>query len=290
MGAADVVPGVSGGTMALILGIYRELIDAIKSFNVEWIRASLRLDIKRSLALPHFGFLIPLVIGIFSAVIFFTRVVSIPALLESSPELVYGLFFGLIVGSIIVLLLELRSWAISSATSLITGIAFGYLVVTLVPTETPEATWFIFLSGMIAICAMVLPGISGSFLLLILGKYAYILNGIGHFQLNIVLPFAFGAALGLMLFTRFLSWLLHHYERLTMNFIVGILIASLWVIWPFQERHFVFVRGKQKLLSSTPILPDSWAASWQPFMLAIVGCSVVLILNEVARNRERRRL
>ena len=285
MGAADVVPGVSGGTMALILGIYRELIDAIKSFNVEWIQASLRFDLKKALALPHFGFLIPLMIGIFSAIIFFTRVVSIPALLETSPELIYGLFFGLIVGSIMVLLLELKSWAMSAAASLVCGIIFGYLVVTLVPTETPEASWFIFLSGMIAICAMVLPGISGSFLLLILGKYAYILNGIGHFELSIVLPFALGAIVGLMLFTRFLSWLLHHYERLTMNFIVGILIASLWVIWPFQERHFVVVRGKQKLLSSTPVLPDSWPAVWQPVMLAIVGCTIVLILNEVARKR-----
>ncbi|MGR8948195.1 MAG: DUF368 domain-containing protein [Gammaproteobacteria bacterium] len=290
MGAADVVPGVSGGTMALILGIYRELIDAIKSFDMAWLKATLRFDIKKSISLPHFAFLVPLMIGIIGAVLFFTRVISIPNLLESSPELIYGLFFGLIIGSIIVLLVELKSSSIAAATSLIAGAIFGFLVVTLVPTETPTAPWFIFLSGMIAICAMVLPGISGSFLLLILGKYAFVLNGIGHFEISIIVPFALGAVLGLMLFTRFLSWLLHRYEQLTMNFIVGILVASLWVIWPFQERVFVLVREKQRLISSTPILPDAWSAAWQPLMLAIIGCAVVLILNTIAKNLGSRKL
>ena len=271
--------------MALILGIYRDLIDAIKSFDLDWAKAVLRVDLKQALSLPHFHFLIPLMIGIFAAVMFFTRVISIPNLLETSPELIYGLFFGLIVGSIIVLFQDLKIWSTNSIFALAAGIAFGFLVVTLVPAETPTASWFIFCSGAIAICAMVLPGISGSFILLILGKYAYVLDGIGHFKLNILVPFALGAALGLMLFTRFLSWLLHTYERITMNFIVGILVASLWVIWPFQEREFVIVRDKKRLISSMPILPEQFSHALMPLVLAVVGCVLVITINAIAKNR-----
>ena len=188
MGAADVVPGVSGGTMALILGIYRDLIDAIKSFDLNWAQSVIRFDVKRAIGLPHFHFLVPLLIGILSAVLFFTRVISIPKLLETSPELIYGFFLGLIVGSIVVLFRDLKVWSVNLLGALMAGVVFGYLVVTLVPAETPSASWFIFLSGAIAICAMVLPGISGSFILLILGKYAHVLDGIGHFKLNIIVP------------------------------------------------------------------------------------------------------
>ena len=285
MGAADVVPGVSGGTMALILGIYRELIDAIKSFNLEWFKALAKFDIKRAVALPHFEFLIPLMIGIFSAIIFFTRIISIPKLLDSSPELVYGLFFGLIIGSIVILLQQISRWNFSFGIALCAGIIFGYLVVTLVPAETPTDWWFITLSGAVAICAMVLPGISGSFILLILGKYAYILDGIGHFKMQIIAPFALGAGFGLMMFTRFLSWLLHRYEQLTMNFIIGILIASLWVIWPFQDRTFEIVREKKRLLSSTPILPENLLGAWQPLLLAVIGCVFVVVISKIAVRR-----
>ena len=290
MGAADVVPGVSGGTMALILGIYRDLIDAIKSFDLVWLKSILSLNIKQTLSRPHLHFLIPLFFGIISAVLFFTRVVSLPNMIETSPERVYGLFFGLIVGSIIVLFQDLKIWSFNSLLILIAGLVFGYLVVTLVPAETPTAAWFIFLSGAVAICAMVLPGISGSFILLILGKYAFVLNGIGHFQLSIIVPFALGAGLGLMLFTRFLSWLLHCYERATMNFIVGILLASLWVIWPFQEREYVIVREKKRLISSVPVLPDQLGQAWLPLALALGGCGLVLALNALATKRARQKL
>lgn len=285
MGAADVVPGVSGGTMALILGIYRELIDAIKSFDTKWFKAICGFNIKAVLTLPHFSFLLPLMVGILTAILFFTRVFSIPALINSSPEHVYGLFFGLIVGSIVILMRQTSRSKISLVASLVAGIVFGFLVVTLVPAETPTTWWFISLSGAIAICAMVLPGISGSFLLLILGKYAYILDGIGHFKLEIILPFALGAGLGLMLFTRFLSWLLKCYEQLTMNFIVGILIASLWVIWPFQERTYVVVREKKRVIGSQPIVPESWADNWQALLLAVVGCFVVVIISRLGNRK-----
>ncbi len=285
MGAADVVPGVSGGTMAFILGIYTRLIDAIRSFDAVWLSALLRFDIARVLSRPHWSFLIPLGIGIISAIAFFTRVVPIPALLRSHPELVYGLFFGLVVGSVVVLLRDLgwRSWA--ELLWLAVGIVIGGAIVTAVPTTTPDDWWFITFSGAVAICAMVLPGISGSFILLIMGKYAHVLDGIGHLDITIIAPFALGAMLGLVAFTRALSWLLHRFERAMLLVICGFLVASLWVIWPFQDRIYVIVRGKQRLLESTPLMPSFDETGFQAAVLAAIGFAVVVSASAIARHR-----
>jgi len=285
MGAADVVPGVSGGTMAFILGIYARLIDAIKSFDAIWAAALLRADAKTALSRPHFGFLIPLGAGIVAAVAFFTRVVPIPTLLHSHPEHVYGLFFGLIVGSIVVLLRDLGWRSATEMFWLFVGIGIGGAVVTAVPTTTPDTWWFVTFSGAIAICAMVLPGISGSFILLIMGKYAYVLDGIGRLDPGILIPFAAGAAFGLAAFTRLLSWLLHRFERRMMMVICGFLIASLWVIWPFQQREYVTVRGKQRLIESAPLPPAVDDLSLQSAGLAAIGFAVVVVASAIAKQR-----
>ena len=285
MGAADVVPGVSGGTMAFILGIYTRLIDAIRSFDATWIAAIFRIDVRTVIARPHFRFLIPLGCGIVAAVAFFTRVVPIPRLLETHPELVYGLFFGLIVGSILVLLVDVGWRSFRDGLGLAAGIAIGGVIVTAVPTTTPDAWWFITVSGALAICAMVLPGISGSFILLILGKYAHVLDGIGRLDPAIVVPFAFGAAVGLAAFTRVLSWLLHRFERTMLLVICGFLVASLWVIWPFQQREFVEVRGKMRLIDSTPIAPALDETALYAGVLAALGLLIVVGVSYVANRR-----
>jgi len=287
MGAADVVPGVSGGTMAFILGIYTRLIDAIKSFDSAWLSALLRFDLARALSRPHWSFLIPLGLGIVTAIAFFTRVVPIPALLRSHPELVYGLFFGLVVGSVVVLLRDLgwRSWA--ELLWLAVGIVIGGAIVTAVPTTTPDDWWFITFSGAVAICAMVLPGISGSFILLIMGKYAHVLDGIGRLDITIIAPFALGAMFGIVAFTRALSWLLHRFEREMLLAICGFLVASLWVIWPFQDRVYVIVRGKQRLIESTPLMPSLDETGLQAAALAAIGFAVVVYASAIAKRRLR---
>ena len=290
MGAADVVPGVSGGTMAFILGIYREFIDAIKSFDMAWISACLRFDADTALRRPHFAFVIPLLAGIVAALLFFTRVVELPALLSSHPEHVYALFFGLISASIAVLMAQLGRLRVSDGVSLIAGLVFGFAVVTAVPTETPHTWWFITMCGAISICAMVVPGISGSFVLLLLGQYAYILDALGHFEWRVIVPFACGAAIGLMSFTRLLSWALRRYERTMVLAINGVLIASLWVVWPFQHREFVLVRGKQRLIETTPELPSVSGTLLEPALLALAGFFAVLVLEKLAaRSHERHR-
>jgi putative membrane protein len=280
MGAADVVPGVSGGTMALIFGIYPRLINAIKSFDTDWIKGLLKFDLDVILHRPHFTFLIPLFVGIFAAILFFTRIVPLPVLIHTHPEIIYGLFFGLILGSVLVLMKETGSWTFKEFRFVIAGIAIGHLIFNMVPMQTPDASWFIFISGAIAISAMILPGISGSFILLMLKKYAYIFDAVGHFNFVVIVPFALGMITGLALFSRVLSWLLKTWYQETLSTIIGLLVASLWVIWPFQERIYEIIRGQDRLLESNPYLPQQINADVSmSIAMMIAGLLLVLILN-----------
>lgn len=288
MGAADVVPGVSGGTMAFILGIYAALIDAIKSFDREWLKSVLQFEIKHIFARPHFHFITPLFIGIISAVLFFTRIVPLPKLLIVYPEHIYGLFFGLIAGSIIVLVQELANMGWKMLVPISAGIVLGTLVFNLVPMQTPESSWFIFLAGCISICAMILPGISGSFVLLILNKYAYVFNAIGYFNFSVIIPFALGALTGLVIFSRILSYLLKRFYRNTLLLITGILIASLWIIWPFQQRIYETVRGKPRLIDSVPFFPPEMTQTvLSSFSMIITGFMIVFIVNWFATIKQK---
>jgi putative membrane protein len=247
MGSADIVPGVSGGTMALITGIYNRLIFAIKSVDAKTVKSVFALRFNKVFEYFHWKFLLLLFTGMVLAVIFFTRVVPLQIYMYTHTELVYGLFFGLILGSVFLLVAEVDKpfKSVKAIVPLLAGTAFGFWIVTLVPADTPNNFFFIFLSGAVAICAMILPGISGSYILLIFRKYDYILSQLGALggeetvqaAINLI-PFFLGAAIGLILFSRILSWLLRNYHALTILTLIGFLIGSLYVIWPYQEREF----------------------------------------------------
>lgn len=288
VGSADVVPGVSGGTMAFILGIYPQLINAIKSFDADWLRSIIIFDLKGIVHKPHFSFLIPLGIGAVAALLFFTRIVSLPMLIRTQPEIIYGLFFGLILGSIVLLFRHLGViLLVKQLLFLLLGIIFGGFVVTMVPTSTPDESWFIFLCGAIAISAMILPGISGSFILLMMKKYAYIFNAIGHFEFSIIIPFILGIITGVVLFSRLLSYFLKQYYRQTILFISGLLIASLYVIWPFQIRAYEIIREKERLISSVPYMPDLINAQIvYSVIMMIIGLLLVLLLDHYSGESE----
>jgi len=286
MGTADVIPGVSGGTMAFILGIYKELISAIRSFDSLWIKSIVFLDTKSMTSRPHFSFLLPLFFGIGIALIFFTRVIKLPELLYLYPEQINGLFFGLILGSIIILLRDTPAIKTGDVFILIAGVIFGLLVFNSVPMETPNTSWFVFLSGTLAICAMILPGISGSFVLLVLNKYTYIFNAIGYFDFSILTPFFLGAATGLVIFSRLLSYLLETHYRSTVLYIIGLLVASLWVIWPFQVREYEIIDQSTRLISSTPVFPNELTASFSLSLLMVAtGLFVVIYLSLITGKK-----
>lgn len=256
MGSADVVPGVSGGTMALIVGIYTRLINAIKSFDARFFKQFFTLDFKSALNEVHWRFMVMLLSGIFCAILFFTKVVPLQVYMFTNPELVFGLFFGLIVGSIFVLAKAIEGFNWVHLLMILVGTGIGFWVVTLVPTDTPESPLFVFLSGSIAICAMILPGISGSYLLLILRKYDFILSQVAKLgtaqttdALLALLPFVIGAGVGLALFSRLLSWLLNRYEAKTLAVLIGFLIGSLYVIWPYQDRTYEEIITKRSVIA-----------------------------------------
>ncbi len=246
MGSADIVPGVSGGTMALILGIYERLLNAIKSADSIFFKNLFTFKWKAAFKELHFFFLVVLFSGIFSAAVFFTKVVPLQVYMFTHPEIVYGLFFGLIVGSIFILIKSLERFSIREIISMIAGLCIGAWIVSLVPADTPDHPAFVFLTGMISISAMILPGISGSYLLLIMRKYDYILSNISLIWgddpitgfINI-LPFTLGTLVGIALFSRFLSWLLGKFHSQTISVLIGFMIGSLLVIWPFQHRDFI---------------------------------------------------
>lgn len=288
MGSADIVPGVSGGTMALILGIYERLLEAIRSFDRAWLADLLKFRPVAALARNDLGFLLPLGGGIFLALMFFTRVVPLPTLIVTHPEPVYGLFFGLILASIIVLMGEVERYGGREVAMTAGGALLGFTIVNLVPVATPNAAWFIFLCGFAAISAMLLPGISGSFILLILGKYAYIIDALGSFDMGVILAFALGAVSGLIAFSRAIVWLLHHYHQATLLVIKGILIGSLWVIWPFQERVYETVHGKDRLISARPAWPEAIDGTVVfGAVMAVAGFVLVMAIHRLARGHRR---
>lgn len=266
MGSADIVPGVSGGTMALITGIYDRLIFAIQSADWTALKTALTFQFKKFFEHFHWKFFLLLFSGIFLAVIFFTRIVPLQIYMFTHPEIVYGLFFGLIVGSIVLLMSEIdkKERTPINFLYLIAGALIGFWIVTLVPADTPETFWFVFLSGSVAICAMILPGISGSYLLLIFRKYDYILTQLGTLGtidtvqaiINLI-PFIFGALFGIIIFSRILSWLLKHFHTATLMVLIGFLIGSLYVIWPYQDRTFEdHVRETEMVNMTDPIVEE----------------------------------
>jgi len=283
MGSADVVPGVSGGTMAVVLGIYEQLLAAIASVGPKSLGALFRGRLGKALKSIHWRFLCALVTGIALGIALMVKVVRLPQLLQEQPKYVYAVFFGLVLASAAMLGRRIPRWSISRAAALALGAAFGFAVVNLVPVETPESPWFLFLSGVVAICAMVLPGISGSFVLLILGKYAYVLNALGELDLAVIVPFALGCGIGLATFSRVVSWALSRWHDGVMAGLVGLLVGSLWRIWPYQQLTTTIVRHKPRVIAAQPY----WPTGLEPavVLLFVAGVALVLALELVAQRR-----
>lgn len=289
MGAADVIPGVSGGTIALITGIYAELIQAIRSIDTAMLKKLLKGDLKGALGHIHIRFLVSLLLGIGIAIISLARLMNF--LLHHHPVYTWSLFFGLIAASILVVGRQVKNWRSSAGLSFIAGAAVAVIIVNLVPVATPEKFWFIFLCGIIAICAMILPGISGAFILLILGKYEFITATLKNpflFQnLLIITVFGIGCMIGLLLFSRVLNYFLQKFHNLTMSFLTGLMSGSIIKIWPWKEiLETRIIRGKVHTIAERNILPDVIDGEVVfAIVLAIIGFTAVLVIEGLSRKR-----
>jgi putative membrane protein len=280
MGASDVVPGVSGGTMALILGIYEELIKAIKSFDLAFIRLLLRGRFIQARNHVPLGFLLPLGAGILMAIFTFARGLS--WLLVNYPVAVWSFFFGLVLASALVVGRRIRNWNRLTVIGLVLTTAAAFEIVGLVPVHTPESLPFIFLCGAIAICAMILPGISGSFILVLLGKYHYILDAVGRVDVVVLGVFTAGTATGIALFVRLLSWLLKRYYHPTMAALTGLMIGSLRKIWPWKSVVADVANKQEMVVNRLPQQVD--LEVWMALGLALLGAMLVLVLQRLARQ------
>jgi putative membrane protein len=284
MGAADVVPGVSGGTMAFILGIYEELIDAIKSFDLRSLRLLLTFKARAFFESISWKFLLALGLGILMAIFTLARLLA--WLLHNTPVLIWSFFLGLILASVVTVSRRIRTWQPLTWVTLMSGLIGIYLLVGLAPGTTPNVPWFLFLSGAVAICAMILPGISGSFILVLMGKYQYILEAVNQRDFLILFIVAAGACVGIAAFSRLLAWLLHRYHDLMVAFLTGLMLGSLRKVWPWKEtlESIMDSHGNVVPIVQDNILPGQLNGEvFAGFGLMVSGFLVVLILDRLAR-------
>ena len=257
MGAADIVPGVSGGTIALITGIYEELIESIKNINFKLFKTLIDKGIKQFWKQLNGNFLIILLSGIFSSVILLAQIIVF--LLENHEYKIWGFFFGLIIASAFLILKDIESLDITPLFLLFFGIAVGVAISLSNTTTLPNTYFYIFLTGSIAITAMILPGISGSFILLLLSKYEYILNSVKNFNIDVILVFGLGCVFGLLIFSRLLHFLFQNFKDNLLGLLSGILIGSLLKIWPFQKTLSTRINsdGIEEAVITQPVLPNA---------------------------------
>ena len=230
MGMADVVPGVSGGTIAFISGIYEELLDSIRSVNATALKLLLKLRLGEFWRHINGSFLLPVLLGIAIAIFSLARLMTY--LLTYHPIAIWSFFFGLIIASALLVARQIGRWDWRSLLAFVAGAAAAWWITVATPAETPNDWWFVMLSGAIAICAMILPGISGAFILLLLGKYQYIMQAVGDLNIPVIVIFVVGAAAGIISFSHLLSWLLKHWHDVTVAVLMGFMVGSLNKVWP----------------------------------------------------------
>lgn len=290
MGAADVVPGVSGGTIAFISGIYEELLSSISNVNLSLLQTLKKEGFKAAWKQLNGNFLLSLFVGVFVSVV--TLAKAIKWLLEHQPILLWSFFFGLVLASIIYIAKQITKWNVISLIVLVLGAALAYYITTLNPLVSENSSpLFMFLAGAIAICAMILPGISGAFILVLLGAYKPILAAVNDRDFKIIALVGAGAIVGLLTFSRILKWLFANYKNYTLAVLTGFIIGSLNKIWPWKETltwrvnsHGIKVPFNQQSVS--PFSFDGESQLLLAGILAIIGFSLILLLEKLAVKKQ----
>lgn len=301
MGASDIVPGVSGGTIAFIFGIYEELIDSIRTFGrPEFWQAVLKFRVKDVLNMVNWEFLLALGVGILTAVFALSRILE--WLLVNQAVYLWSFFFGLIIASIITVGKSIEKWTPPLWGILAIGTLFAYLLVQSVPVDTPESWWFLILSGAVASVALILPGISGSFILLLMGKYQFVVSAVNDRNITVLILVAIGAGIGLISFAQVLSWLFKKYHNQTVALLTGFMIGSLWKIWPWREAtewltdnagNFILdSEGHRRIIAESLLLPDvSTSAGITQLLIAlvcmIIGFGAIMLIDRVAQQGKK---
>lgn len=282
MGAADVVPGVSGGTIAFIVGIYDELINSIKSINGESLKLLFSGNLKAFWQYIHANFLFSILLGIGISVFSLAKVIT--WLLVAHPVLVWSFFFGLVLASTWFVSKDIKEWNWKTIAGFVAGVIIAFYITIATPAETSAEWWFIFICGAIAICAMILPGISGSFILVLLGKYFFIMEAVKTLNIKVMLIFAAGAFIGITTFSRVLSYALKYFRNITLAVLTGFMLGSLNKVWPWKEKIETMADGHIIELESN-ILPSGQV--WEAVALALIGFFSVYFLEKLSTKASR---
>ena len=253
MGIAEIIPGVSGGTIAFITGIYEELINSIKSINASSLKLLLSFKLSLFWKQINGSFLLTLLVGMLTSILALSRVIVF--LIEEHPFKIWGFFFGLIIASTIVIFYQIKLVNSKVFISALIGLIISSYIALEAPSSTPNSNLFIFLSGAIAISAMILPGISGSFILVFLSKYEFILNSLNNFDVAVISVFIGGCVVGLVTFSRVFSYLFKKYNDVVISVLVGFLLGSLFKIWPFYK--VLEYNASNEPIYTNPVLPTS---------------------------------
>ncbi|MCD8434795.1 DUF368 domain-containing protein [Tenacibaculum dicentrarchi] len=286
MGAADVVPGVSGGTIAFISGIYEELLNAISAVNLDLFKILKKEGVKSAWAQLNGNFLAALFTGIFISIISLAK--AIKWLLINQPILLWAFFFGLVLASIIYIAKQVKHWSFKGIFIGVLAVFFGYLITVLPAVNGQEVSYlFLVFSGAIASCAMILPGISGSYILLLIGVYPLVMSALTKSELKTISAIVIGVMIGLTTFSKLLKWLFYNYKNEMLIALTGLMLGSLNKVWPWKtvlttytDRH-----GVVKPLLEKSVLPFSYDGNPELMyasILIIVGFSLILLLEKLA--------
>ena len=304
MGAADVVPGVSGGTIAFISGIYQELIDSINNVNLSVLKTLKNEGLKAAWKQVNGSFLLALLSGIGISILTFSKVIT--HLLETQPILVWSFFFGLIIASITLIWKEITSWKLVDILFLIIGIVISYYITIARPVSSPDSYWYLFLSGFIAIIAMILPGISGAFILLLMGSYETVIGTINTFREGLTTAnseiltqallklgvFALGCIIGLKSFSKVLHWMFAHHKNTTLTLLVGFMVGSLNKVWPWKQVLETRINSHGEVVPyiDKSILPQNFEGDpkiTMAIVLAILGFVLIFGMEKMASKLGR---
>ncbi len=296
MGAADVIPGVSGGTIAFITGIYEELIHSIKSINAGFLRILFKEGIVSAWKHINGTFLLTVLGGVLISIFSLARLIS--WLLANHEKLVWAFFFGLIIGSAVYIGRKIDRWSLFTILMLIVGTAIAFYVTVATPASTPQTLWFVFISGSIAICAMILPGISGSFILLLLGKYEFMLNAVRDLQADVLAVFAVGCAIGLVAFSNIISWFFKNFPNATLGVLSGFMIGSLNKLWPWKEvlETRITTAGEEVPFLEKNISPERYSQVtgedplvFQVLIFAFIGMAIIFVFEYLQSKKQEKK-
>jgi len=286
MGAADVIPGVSGGTVALIAGIYQELLDTIAGVHFGLIKTLRKEGLAATWKALNGNFLVVLLAGIAISVLSLAKVFS--WLLKEHPVMVWAFFFGLVGASVWLVFKQVKKKNAASLFAGIIGAIAAYAITSMDVVRGSDEMWFVALSGAIAICAMILPGISGSFILLMMGMYEYILNAVNEREIKVLAVFAGGCIVGILSFSRLLSWAFKKFPDITLAAMAGFLLGSLNGIWPWKEIISTRLNSKGEMvpLVQKNMLPEG-DAMLQGVGLMLAGAALLLLLDRLGASRKK---